>query len=194
MYKLQLLIFALSTLFSASCGTESEETTSPDTASSADAALISDEATTQDPGSEDQDIEAVEEDTSIALSPLAGPCETTEDCAPIGEIGTVCINNQLIAGLGLDVEAEIPNGYCSNMTCKASQDCGDEKVECIDLKASGENIPFNVCVQSCSEGSSECGEGQQCYCDADQGIFNTEGQADFCSCLPDLLIELIAGG
>ena len=192
MYKSQLLTIAVFSLFSVSCTGSNQG--DEDISTLAETAQATDATADQ---AEEQDVGTEATDEAEILSPLAGPCVATEDCAPIGpngDVGTVCINNQLIGGLGLDVEADIPNGYCSNMTCNSADECGDGAVQCIDLKASGENIPFNVCVKGCTEGADECFGGQQCFCDPEQGIFNTEGSVDFCSCLPDVLIELISGG
>jgi len=193
MYKPQFFAILSLTFFFLSCAGDNESSDGVDAGTSTDVVQAEDTGANTGVGA---DAQAEDVTLTETLSPLGGACEVNEDCAAIGPAGDktkVCLNNQLVGGLGLDVEAEIPNGYCSDMTCNSASDCGEGEVQCIDLKASGENIPFNVCVLGCTEGAGGCFADQQCFCDPDQEIFNTEGAADFCSCLPDALIELIAG-
>ncbi len=128
-------------------------------------------------------------DTSGPLASLGDPCQADEDCETPSGFAT-CITTKLIQTLGLDVEAEVPSGYCSDMTCKASTDCGEENVQCVDLAKSDVIDLFNICLLGCAEGdSSGCGTDSQCYCD--DTIYNTEGANDFCTCIPEAIIQLL---
>ena len=133
--------------------------------------------------------EEEEEATEVEKGSLGDSCASDDECASPSGYPT-CITTTLIKTLGLSDSAEVPDGYCSDMTCGASSECGEGAVQCVDLGASEVTDLFNICLKGCEAGGA-CGEGQQCYCDEDGGIFNTEGDTDFCTCMPEAIIDLL---
>ena len=183
------MVLALSA--SVACGTESSEDDSATDGTTESMDGASEESNTPAEGEAvetGEEQEEAESDEPVG-APLGSVCEEDSDCQTPSGYPT-CITTTLIKTLGLSDTAEVPSGYCSDMTCDASADCGEENVQCVDLDASGVTDLFNICLKGCEAGEA-CGEDQECYCDADQGILNTEGDSDFCTCMPGANIQLL---
>ena len=181
----------LLSMFTTGC----DESSSEDAESAQDSIATEAEVSEEENSVEEQTVEesAEENGTEAEVEPnLGAKCEVNEDCVSPSGYPT-CITTQLIKSLGLSDTAEVPEGYCSDMTCEASSDCGDSGVLCIDLSedTTGVTDMFNICLVECEADSSTCGDGSQCYCDADQGIFTTEGETEFCTCMPEAIITLL---
>jgi len=190
MLRVATLLMILGLLFVAGCGGSAEETESSE-------GLLAVSSDTSDPREESSTEERETEETggeelqgkSPEVGNLGDPCAADDDCGSFSGYPT-CITTTLIKTLGLSDSAEVPGGYCSDMTCEASSECGEGQVQCVDLGASEVTDLFNICLKGCDEGGL-CGEGQQCYCDEDGGILNTEGEAAFCTCMPEAIIDLL---
>jgi len=190
MLRIVPMLMAMGVLFGAGCGASEEgneptEGTVPD---SSEPVEQTEEPSTGEGESEETDEEEVQEQ-DLDVGGLGDPCVEDDDCGSSSGYPT-CITTTLIKALGLSDSAEVPGGYCSDMTCEASSECGEGEVQCVDLGASEVTDLFNICLKGCDEGGL-CGEGQQCYCDEDGGIFNTEGEVEFCTCMPDAIIDLL---
>ena len=175
------------------CGGDGEETDAPvsDASATPEGGSEETEAQNEEASGEEGEGEEEEQVEEADKGSLGDPCASDDECASLSGYPT-CITTTLIKTLGLSDNAEVPGGYCSDMTCEASSECGDEGVQCVDLGASEVTDLFNICLKGCDAGDeAACGEGQQCYCDEDGGIFNTEGETDFCTCMPDAIIDLL---
>jgi len=121
---------------------------------------------------------------------IGGPCVDPTDCQ-----SGFCLDSTFARSVAMDEDVEIPGGYCADLTCMASDYCGAESA-CIDLRASGVDIPFKACLRTCAgpEGPvDQCRADQECFCDAEGDVTDVEGNRGLCLCLPGVLAELLAG-
>ena len=116
---------------------------------------------------------------------IGGPCVDPTDCQ-----SGFCLDSTFARSVAMDEDVEIPGGYCADLTCMASDYCGVESA-CIDLRASGVDIPFKACLRTCAGPESRA--DQECFCDAEGDVTDVEGNRGLCLCLPGVLAELLAG-
>jgi hypothetical protein len=120
---------------------------------------------------------------------VGGECVNPEDCAT-----GFCLDSNFAQSVAMDPTVEVPGGYCTDLSCQASPDCHQDDASCIDLRATGLDIPFKACFQTCDPEAmpSTCRADHACYCDPEGDITDTEMNRGLCLCLPEVLIDLIS--
>jgi hypothetical protein len=120
---------------------------------------------------------------------VGGECVNPEDCAT-----GFCLDSNFAQSVAMDPTVEVPGGYCTDLSCQATPDCRQDDASCIDLRATGLDIPFKACFQTCDPEAmpSVCRADHACYCDPEGDITDTEMNRGLCLCLPEVLIDLIS--
>ena len=123
------------------------------------------------------------------LAPIGGECVSELDCA-----SNFCLDSAFAQSVAQDPTVEVPGGSCTDLSCQTTPDCHEADASCIDLKASGLDIPFKACFKDCDPAVADvCRADQTCYCDPEGDITDAEGNRDHCLCLPQVLISLLGG-
>lgn len=122
---------------------------------------------------------------------IGGECGVSEDCA-----SGFCLDSAFAQSVAMDPTVEVPGGYCTDLSCQATPDCRQEDASCVDLRASGLDIPFKACFQTCDPEAapSPCRPDHSCYCDPEGDITDVEMNRGLCLCLPEVLISLLSEG
>lgn len=120
---------------------------------------------------------------------VGGECVNPEDCAT-----GFCLDSAFAQSVAMDPTVEVPGGYCTDLSCQTTPDCHQDDASCIDLRATGLDIPFKACFQTCDPEAmpSTCRADHACYCDPEGDITDTEMNRGLCLCLPEVLIDLIS--
>ncbi len=122
---------------------------------------------------------------------VGGECAVSEDCA-----SGFCLDSAFAQSVAMDPTVEVPGGYCTDLSCQATPDCRQDDASCIDLRASGLDIPFKACFQTCDPTAEPgpCRPDHSCYCDPEGDITDVEMNRGLCLCLPEVLISLLSEG
>jgi len=122
---------------------------------------------------------------------IGGECAVSEDCT-----SGFCLDSAFAQSVAMDPTVEVPGGYCTDLSCQVTPDCDQDDASCIDLRASGLDIPFKACFQTCDPEAapSPCRTDHSCYCDPEGDITDVEMNRGLCLCLPEVLISLLSEG